>query len=115
MPAVGLEPGHKPDTILGQLIRPGIIQVGPVKDQQVVRLEVQVLAGLAVMSLAVGDQDTLGCNPVRMVWSLMAPLRVRNLAQGKTVAQRSMGVASTILRAFCGCGANSVESRSSSL
>jgi hypothetical protein len=38
----------------------GIIQVGPVEDQQIVRLEMQVLNGPAVIGLAVGDQDALG-------------------------------------------------------
>ena len=40
-----------------------------------------------------------------------------NLAQGNTVAHRSMVVASMILicRVFCGCGANWVESRSYNL
>ena len=57
---ITFEPGHKPDAILVQSVQPGIIQVGPVKDQQIVRLEVQVLDRAAVMGLAVGDQDALG-------------------------------------------------------
>ena len=60
---VGLEPGHEPDAVLVQAIKPGIIQIGPIEDQQIVRLEVQVLNGPAIMGLAVSDQDALGQQP----------------------------------------------------
>jgi len=46
-----------------QPVELGIIQVGPVKDEQIAGLEVQVLDGPAVMGLAVGDQDTPGQVP----------------------------------------------------
>jgi hypothetical protein len=42
-----------------QSIEPGIIQVGPLKAQPIVRLEVQVLDSAAVMGLAIGDRDAL--------------------------------------------------------
>jgi len=58
--SVAFEPGHKPDGVLVQAVQPGIIQVGPVEDQQITRLKAQVLHGLEVMGLAIGDQDTLG-------------------------------------------------------
>ncbi len=81
---------HKPDATLVQLVEPSLIQVGPVKGQQIARLEVQVLSQ-PVMGLAIGDEDAqrqhLGEDSV---CGLMASLRVRNLAQGKTLGQRSM-------------------------
>ena len=115
---VAFEPGHKPDGVLVQLVKPGIIQVGPVKDQQIARLKAQALHGLEVMGLTVRDQDTLGQQAAEDGMQLDGPpLRVRNLAQGNTAAHRSMVVASMILicGAFWGWGANSAESRSYSL
>jgi hypothetical protein len=57
---VAFEAGHKPDAVLVQAVKPDVIQVGPVKDQQIIQLEVQVLDNPAVMSHAVGDQDVPG-------------------------------------------------------
>ena len=80
---VAFEPGHKPDAVLVQLVKPDIIQVGPVKDQQIVRLKVQVLNGPAVMGLAVGDQDTLGQHLGQHGMELDGPLESSELGPGK--------------------------------
>ena len=68
-------------------VQPGIIQVGPVEDQQITRLKAQVLHGLEVMGLAIGDQDALGKQPGKHSVQLNSPLRVPSSAQGKTGAQ----------------------------
>lgn len=80
---VGLEPGHEPDAGLVQAIKPGIIQIGPVKDQQVVRLEVQVLDSPAVMGLAVGDEDALGQHPGQNGVEFDGPLASPEFGPGK--------------------------------
>jgi hypothetical protein len=94
---VSLEPGHKPDAALVQLVEPGVIQVGPVKDQQIVRPEVQVLDDPAVMGLAVSDQDALrqhlGEDGVELDGLFAGP----ELGPGKHAAHRSMVVTSMIL------------------
>jgi hypothetical protein len=46
-----------------QSVKPGIIQVGPVKDQQIDRFKAQALDGLEVVGLAVGDQAALAQQP----------------------------------------------------
>jgi hypothetical protein len=80
---VGLEPGHEPDAGLVQAIKPGIIQISPVKDQQIVRLEVQVLDSPAVMGLAVGDQDALGQHPGQNGVEFNGPLAGPEFGPGK--------------------------------
>ena len=114
---IGLQPGHKPDAALVQLVKPGIIQIGPVKDQQIVRLEVQVLDSPTVMGFTVGDEDALGQQPGENGVELDGPLAGPELAQGKTAAQRSMVVASMILISGASWGwvARSLETRSYSL
>ncbi len=90
MAGVAFEPGHKPDTILVQLVKPG--RLGQRSTDA--WLEAQVFEGLEVMGLAVGDQDALGQQPSKHG---VASFRVLNWAQGKTAAHRSLVVASMIL------------------
>lgn len=80
---VGLEPGHEPDAALVQSVKPGIVQVSPVEDQQIVRIEVQVLDSPAVMSLAVGDEDALGQHPGQDGVEFDGPLAGPKLGPGK--------------------------------
>ena len=80
---VAFEPGHKADGALVQLVKPGIIQVGPVKDQEIARLKAQVLDGLEVMGFAVRDQDTLGQQAGEDGMQLNGPLADPKLGPGK--------------------------------
>ena len=80
---VGLEPGHKPDAALVQLVEPGIIQIGPVKDQQIVRLEVQVLDSPTVMGFTIGDEDALGQQPGENGVEVDGPFAGPELGPGK--------------------------------
>ena len=66
-----------------QLIKPGIIRIGPVKDQQIVRIEVQVLDGPAVMGLTVGDEDALGQHPGQDGVEFDGPFAGPELGPGK--------------------------------
>jgi hypothetical protein len=65
------------------LVKPGIIQVGPVKDQQIARLKAQVLDGLEVVSLAIGDQDAPGPQPGEDGVQLDGPFAGPKLGPGK--------------------------------
>lgn len=60
---VALQPGHEPDALVVVMIKPGMVQVVPVKDQQVAGFELKTLDGPAVMGQAVGDEDALGQKP----------------------------------------------------
>jgi hypothetical protein len=102
---------------LVQTVQPGIIQVGPVKDQQIARLEAQVLDYLPVMGLAVGDQDTLGQQPGEDGVQLDGPLAGPKLGPGKDRGAQVNGGGINDLdrRGLLGCGAISAESRSYSL
>jgi hypothetical protein len=80
---VGFQSSYKPNAVLVQLIQPGIIQVGPVKDQQNTQLKAQILDGLAVMGLIIGDQDALGQQPGENGVQLDSPLAGPKLGPGK--------------------------------
>jgi len=55
-----LDPLEKEFDLCQATVELSIIQVGPVNNQQIARFEMQVLDGLAVPGLAVGDDDALG-------------------------------------------------------
>lgn len=97
-----------------QLVQPGIIQVGPVKDQQIARLKTQVLDGLKIMGLAVGDQDALGLQPYEHGVQFDGPLAGPKLGPGKDrdAQVNGGGVDDLDLRGLFGLGANSAENRS---
>jgi hypothetical protein len=64
-------------------VEPGIIQVGPAKDQQIVRHEVHIVDGPAVMGLTVSDEDALwGIISVSTVW-IDGPYAGPELGPGK--------------------------------
>jgi hypothetical protein len=62
---------------------PGVVQGGPVKDEQIARLEAQVLDGFLVMGLAVGDDDAVGQLPGEHRVELDRPLPAAECGPGK--------------------------------
>lgn len=112
---IGRQPGDEPDALLVQVEKPVIVNPGAVKERS--GAKVSSWATVRSWVLPSVTRTHWGNKPLRTACSLMAPLRVRNLAQGNTPAHRSMVVASMILicGAFWGRGANSAESHSYSL
>jgi hypothetical protein len=48
-----------------QAVKPSLIEVGPVKDQQIIRLEAHVLDNPAITALAVGGEDAVEQHPAQ--------------------------------------------------
>ena len=63
--------------------KPGVIQVGPVKDEQIAGLDAQVLDGLLVRGLALGDDDALGQLPGEHRVELDRPLAAAEFGPGE--------------------------------
>ena len=67
------------------------MQVGPVKDQQIFRLEVHVLDSPAVTGLAVGDEDALGQHLGEDGVELDGPFTASELGPGKDAGAQVNG------------------------
>lgn len=79
----GFEPGHKPDAPLVQAVEPGIVQISPVKDQQITGVEVQLLHHGAIVGFTVGEDHALRQHIGQHCMELNGPLAGPKLGPGE--------------------------------
>ena len=57
---VGFQPGHEPDFLAVEAIKPGIVDLGPIDDQQIARLKLHLFGGKEIVGVAVREDDAVG-------------------------------------------------------